>query len=701
MPRARLVAMVLMLVTLAVYLPVRSNAFVYDDYDYIVNNPLVQGGLTRAGIRWAFTAWHSGNWHPLTWISHMLDCRLFGLNASPQHIVNVLFHGANTALLLMLLFRLTGQLWPSALVAALFAWHPLHVESVAWISERKDVLSTFFGLLALLFYAGYARKRSRVKGRESRANTAVPALGSRPWTLDYALALLFFALGLMAKPMLVTLPFVMLLLDLWPLGRISEFGVRSSELKGTLPPGGKALRSFPFSTLNSQLSTLLFEKWPFFLLLTASCGITFLAQRHARAIVSFEQIPVDLRLENASVAYGLYLLKMIWPVNLAVLYPLPEKISALALTASAAVLAGISIAAWQARKSSPCLLIGWLWFLGTLVPVIGLVQAGSQAMADRYTYFPLIGVFIAVVFGGRQLAQRLRVPRAVSLSLVVVVLGASVIVTEKQLTWWRNNKSLFVHALETTRDNSIAHLWVGMAYQDEGDLSRALAEYRESARLDPNYLFTHFTLGGLLDKLGRPEEALAEYRQALQINPREPAVHDRLGATLVELGHYDEAGSEFREAARLDPSSPWPHFYLAKALAMQGRDGPAAAEFHEALRIDPDNFEILAYAAQLLSASEDPQVRDGPTALVYAVKADTLAEGKQPFVLDALGMAYAETGHFDEAQQAVQKAIDLALATKMKNVESFQQRLEFYRNHKPWHESFRDDKTLPQKIQNP
>ena len=567
MPRTRLIAMVLLLVTLAVYLPVRSNGFVYDDYDYVVNNHTVQNGLNWAGIRWAFTTLHSGNWHPLTWISHMLDCQLFGLNASPQHVVNVLFHGANAALLLMLLLRLTGQLWPSALVAALFAWHPLHVESVAWIAERKDVLSTFFGLLTLLAYARYAQNQSSAERRTSSAGSGGLALGSRLSTFDYSMALVFFALGLMAKPMLVTLPFVMLLLDLWPLQR--------------------------FSVVNFQLPVfrrLLFEKWPFFLLATASCGITFLAQRHGQAIASFDQISLDQRLENASVAYGLYLLKMIWPASLAVFYPLPEKISGLALAASVAVLAGISIGVWLGRKGSPCLLVGWLWFLGTLVPVIGLVQVGSQAMADRYTYFPLIGVFIAVVFGGCQLAHHLRFPQAISLALVVLVLGACVIVTENQLTYWRNNKSLFMHALDTTRNNSIAHLWVGMAFQDEGDSSQALAEYREAARLDPNYLFTHFTLGGLLDKLGRPEEALAEYRRALQINPKEPAVHDRMGVILVELGHYDEACGEFRDAAQLDPASPWPHFYLGKALAMQGRDGPAAAEFREALRIEPNNF---------------------------------------------------------------------------------------------------------------
>jgi tetratricopeptide (TPR) repeat protein len=322
-------------------------------------------------------------------------------------------------------------------------------------------------------------------------------------------------------------------------------------------------------------------------------------------------------------------------------------------------------------------------------------------MSDRYTYFPLIGAFIAIVFGGRQLANRLQFPQAITLGLTVMVLGACVIITENQLTYWRNTKSLFVHALDITPDNPIAHLWVGMALQDEGDSSRALAEYRESERLNPNNLFTHFTLGGLLDKLGRPAEAMVEYRRALQINPKESAVHDRLGAILVELGQYDEAYGEFRDAARLDPSTPWPHFYLGKALAMQGRDGPAVAEFREALRIEPNNFEILAYAAQLLSASEDPPVRDGQTALAYALKANTLTKGTQPFVLDALGMAYAETGHFEEARQAAQKAVALAAAAKMNNLESFQQRLEFYQDHKPWRESFRATNALPQKNQHP
>ena len=399
--------------------------FCFDDFDYVVNNHMVRNGLTWAGIRWAFTAWHCGNWHPLTWISHMLDCQLFGLNAGPQHVVNVLFHGVNTALLFLLLFRLTGYLWPGALVAALFAWHPLHVESVAWISERKDVLSTFFGLLTLLFYAGYDRSVGSVRRVGQCLRLSVP---TRHFLRAGAG---FFALGLMAKPMLVTLPFVMLLLDLWPLQR--------------------------FSILDFQLPVfrrLLLEKWPFFLLLTASCLVTLLAQRHGQALASFEQIPLNQRLENASVAYGLYLLKMIWPVHLAVFTRCRKKFPGWPWRRPRWFWRVFPPPFGWRANSSPCLLVGWLWFLGTLVPVIGLVQVGSQTMADRYTYFPLIGIFIAVVFGARQLANHLRFPKAIILVPVVMALGACVIITENQLTYWRNNKSLFVHALDATRNNS-------------------------------------------------------------------------------------------------------------------------------------------------------------------------------------------------------------------------------------------------------
>jgi tetratricopeptide (TPR) repeat protein len=659
MPRFRIVAWFLALVTVAVYLPVRTAGFVYDDFDYIVNNPAVRNGLSWAGIQWAFTTSHSALWHPLTWISLMLDCQLFGLNPGAMHVVNVFFHSANAVLLLLLLFRLTGDLWPSAFVAALFAWHPLRVESVAWIVERKDMLSTFFELLALLAYTRHAK---------ARMNGGTKAQSPR----DYLLALFFFGLALMCKPMPVTLPFVLLLLDLWPLQRFSLSNFQ-------LPVFGRLLR----------------EKWPFFVLSVASCLVTLLVQHHDEATQIVERASLAVRLENAPVAYALYLLKMIWPANLAIAYPLPDIIPQTQLVVSLVVLAGISIAVWRRRKGSPFLLVGWLWFLGTLVPVLGVVQAGSRALADRYSYFPLIGVSFAIAFGLRDVAKRLQLPKNALAVGAVAIFAGCIFVTEKQLPYWQNNKSLFLHALEVAPDNPAAHLWVGMAYQDEHNYPDALIHFREAERLAPDSLFAHFTLGGLLADLGRPADALVEYQLALQLRPGNSAVQDHMGLVLITLGRYDEAIAAFKDAARSNPTDPWPHFYLAKLLAAQGRDAAAIPEFREAIRLDPDNPQTLAYAAELLAASKDPDARNGPTALDYALRAVGLTDNSQPFALDALGMAYAETGRFDEAQKTAQAAIDLATGANAGQLDALRERLARYQNHQPWRQSFQSNSRAP------
>ena len=402
--------LLLVLGTLAVYLPAAQHGFtLYDDGDYVTENPMVQNGLTWAGVKWAFTTWHAGNWHPLTWLSHMADCQMAGSNAGVPHCVNILFHAANAVLLFALLLRLTrlradasarqaGAIWPSAFAAALFAWHPLHVESVAWISERKDVLSTFFALLTLLAYTkAVTSGKGQVTGKDT-SRTFVMSPVTRH--LSLLPALLFFALGLMSKPMLVTLPFVMLLLDYWPLNRIrsSEFGTRN-------------------------FIKLLLEKWPFFALSAASCVVTFLCQHHGGAVATLENVPLDFRLENVPVAYARYLLKMIWPAHLAVFYPL-DLLSGLEVAVAVAVLIAISGLAWRARRSCPYWLVGWLWFLGTLVPVIGLVQVGGASMADRYTYFPSIGIFLAVALGVRDGAERFQVSKPIVGTIAGLVLAA-------------------------------------------------------------------------------------------------------------------------------------------------------------------------------------------------------------------------------------------------------------------------------------
>ena len=662
--RPRFIGLLLALVTLLAYLPVYHYNFVdYDDNDYVTDNPVVQNGLTRAGVEWAFTTGHAGNWHPLTWLSHMLDCQLFGLNPGAQHLVNVVFHAANAVLLFALLLRLTNALWPGAFVAALFAWHPLHVESVAWISERKDVLSTFWGLLTLLAYARFAQ--SRVERQESRDKNPSPALDPRRSTLGYFLALIFFALGLMCKPMLVTLPFVLLLLDFWPLQRVKVQN-----------PG-------------FRVRGLVFEKTPFFLLSAASCVVTFFAQRNGEAVVSLAKVSLGYRLENAPVAIGRYLLKTIWPADLAVIYPMPDKIPALAIAAAGAALILVSAVAWRARRRSPYLLVGWFWFLGTLVPVTGLVQVGGAAMADRYAYIPSIGLFLAVAFGCRELAARFQFPPIAAVAAAVLILGGCLLATEQQLRFWRDSETLFRHALAVTRDNDIAHANLGVALEQQGKWDEALAEYRAAARLAPGRYQTHNNLGNLLDKMGRPEPALAEYREAVRLNPGLPSLRDGLGSVLAEVGRFSEAMNEFTNAARLDPAYPWPHFEMGKTLLKQGRDAEAMDQFHLALRLGPDDFPILAYTAHVLAAAENPQIRDGKTALVLAARANALTDGAQPFVLDALGMACAETGDFTNALDVTQKALDLANTVKVKGLDGIQQRLQLYKNHRPWRESFR------------
>jgi Tfp pilus assembly protein PilF len=653
--RPRVLALLLALATLLVYLPVRQNDFVdYDDGDYVTDNQMVQKGLTWGGVKWAFTTLRASNWHPVTWLSHMLDCELFGLNPAMHHLVNVMLHAANAVLLFACLLRLTKALWPCALIAALFAWHPLHVESVAWVAERKDVLSTFFGLWALWSYTRFVEESV---ARRPRAK------------VFYALALLTFALGLMSKPMLVTLPFVLLLLDYWPLRRLAA---DQGRIAGALK--------------------LALEKWPFFLLAAASCVITYLAQSQLGegAVVSLAKVSLSYRLCNAVMSYGRYLLKMIWPIDLAVFYPLSSQITLVRIWAAVAAmtLAALSWLVWRARRACPYLLVGWLWYLGTLVPVIGLVQVGGAALADRYAYLPSIGVSIAAVFGLRDLVRRFRWRTAPVAAAAGLILAGCLALTEIQLRYWRDSYTLFAHAVAVTSENDIALINLGVALEHRGKVEEALTEYRAAARIAPERYQVHNNLGNLLDNLGKPEEALAEYREAVRLNPDLPLLHDGFGSVLAELGRFSEALNEFTNAARLDPRYPWPHFEIGKVLLKQGRDAEALKQLHEALRIDPDNFRILAYTAHVLAADANPQIRDGNTALLLAAKANALTGATQPFVLDAVGMACAETGNFPDAVEVTQKALDLAKAVDIKNLNGIRERLELYKRRQPWRESF-------------
>jgi Flp pilus assembly protein TadD len=701
MSRPRLIALLLAMLTLAVYLPVVNNGFIlYDDGDYVTQNRMVQDGLTLAGIKWAFTTFFSANWHPLTWLSHMTDCELFGVNAAGSHFVNVLFHVANTVLLFALWLRLTRRetetktgapsqadaLWPAAFVAALFALHPLHVESVAWAAERKDVLSTFFGLLSLLCYASYATNVGR---------QAIKPEGSSLATCHLSLfwAFFFFACGLMSKPMLVTWPFVMLLLDYWPLQRLSP----------------------------ATLKQLLVEKIPAFLLTAASCVVTYYAQ-NTGAVRSLTQVPLAYRFENATVTVVTYLLKLVWPARLAVIYPMPHSIPIATFITCLAVLIFITLTVWLARKKNPFLPVGWFWFLGTLVPVIGLVKVGDAAMADRYTYIPSIGIFVAVAFGAQKFWGRL--PKVVLPVAAALVLVAFAAVTERQLQFWRDDETLFKHALDVTTDNADAVINYGVALENEGKPLAAVEQYQRAEEIAPDSYMASADLGNLLLYLGDTNGAVAQLRQAAQLAPRMATLHDRLGSVLAGTGDFAEATNELLQAIQLSPASLWPHmdlgialaahgdFYGAtnefaeamrlspadptplvewgRALLQQGRDTEALDKLHQAVQLDPDNFQALAFTAHVLASDEHANIRDGTAALTLAQKASALTDGRQPLVEDVLGMAQAETGQFDEAQNTVSNAVQLATTagTKTEVVNGMQERLKLYQQHQPWRESF-------------
>jgi protein O-mannosyl-transferase len=649
MSRTRLVALLLVLGTLAIYLPVSHYGFsIFDDNDYVSENFTVQNGLNWGGIQWAFTTFHASNWHPLTWISHELDCQLFGLNAGAHHVVNLLFHAANAALLFILLLRLLNDFWTSAFVAALFAWHPLHVESVAWISERKDVLSTFFALLTLLAYIKYARENSY---------------------RSFWLALVFFALALLSKPMAVTLPFLMLLLDWWPLRRIENEGLKTAGSKTTC-------------------RKLLTEKIPFFVLAAASCAVTFFAQQHGGMVISLENLPLANRLANVPLAYVDYLLKIVWPSGLTIFYPLP-KISISAIVLATLVLIFISGAAWRLRKSQPYLLVGWAWFLGTLAPVIGLVQVGSAIMADRYSYLPSIGIVLMVAIGAADMAKKFHWPKIPVAAAAVLTSSACLFLTHQQLNFWRSDIALFSRAIEITPDSSAMHLSLGLALEDAGRKNEALSEYEAAVKLSPDWSRAHGVLADLFVEIGRDEDAAAEFRKALQLEPDHVPLLDDFGGLLSKLGRFDEAREQFSKAMQLNPSDWRAPFLTGKMLLEENRDAEAVSFFQKALELDPDNIYVLVFFAQVLASDENAKIRDGQTALMLAQRANELAGGIRPDALDALAMADAELGNFAGAKTNAQAARDFTLAFGATNdVPAINRRLALYGDGKPFRQSF-------------
>jgi len=651
------------------YLPVAWHEFsVYDDGDYIWQNHVVQAGLKWDGVKWAFGSWHSSNWHPLTWLSHMLDCQVFGLNAGAHHLVNVALHVANTLLLFLLLFRLTKALWPAGIVAALFAWHPLHVESVAWVAERKDVLSTFFGLLALLAYVRYVQEKDR---------------------RSFWVAVGLFACSLMAKPMLVTLPCVFLLLDWWPLGRVPGVMCQASGDKGQVP-GAK-------SQASTGVMGLVVEKWPFFLLTVGSSVVTYFAQR-GNSVIPLVEFPLASRLGNAVLSYGRYLLKMIWPQDLAIVYPLPRQIPWSWVAVVAVLLAGVTICAWVGRRRAPYLLMGWLWFLGTLVPVIGLVQVGTSAMADRYSYIPLVGIFIALVFGLRDLAAQLRMTKAAG-ALAGVALAGCLGLTTHQLTFWQNDEALFGHAVAVTHNNAIARINYGNALANAGQEEEAQAQYHAALENDPRYgqpvsnvgiCEPLVDIGIYLDQHGKTDEAMEYYNRALQVWPAAPVAHMNLGGLLAKLGRFDEAMQHFEAAEKSDPADSRPHYLMGKARLREGRDAEAVTNFYDALKLNPMDAQSWLWLARVRAADEDAGMRNGAEAVDAAGRANRLTGENDPAVLDVLAMAYAEAGRFAAAIQAEEAAIQIAEAANISEaVVTMREHLQLYQGQKAYRENFK------------
>jgi protein O-mannosyl-transferase len=585
-PPAWLVGLLLVLITLALYWPVRHFEFNnYDDRPYVTENPYIQNGLTRAAIKWAFTAvGYGGNWHPLTWLSHLLDVQLFGLNAGGHHFTSVLFHTANTLLLFLLLRRWTGDLWRPAFVAALFGWHPLHVESVAWVAERKDVLSAFFWMLTLLAYGKYVEQRRQDAGND--------AVGARVWWY-YALSLVLFALGVMAKPMVVSLPLILLLLDYWPLRRIYDlrFAIYGSEKEtANLESAGR-----PVGTIN--LGRAIVEKVPFFALAAASCLVTWVAQGRAGAIMNLSRMPAADRVGNALVSYAKYLGKVFWPVNLAVPYPYVHHLPAAEVAGAALLLLAISALSLRFARSHPPFFVGWLWFLITLVPVIGLVQVGIEPMADRYMYIPSIGIFVVLAWE-TPLLFKASSDDSLALPAAAIVLMGCLVLASAQISYWRNSLNLWTHTVQVTKNNPSAELNLAVTLNAEGRYSEALQHAREALRVRPDYPGAENSIGCTLSNQGKMEEAVLWLTAAIKSNPYFDQPYYNLGLAYMKMGRLDDALTQFQAFIRLNPQYPHAYLCLGDVLAKQGHVDEALDEYRMAFRLNPGDKLTLARLEQ-------------------------------------------------------------------------------------------------------
>jgi tetratricopeptide (TPR) repeat protein len=565
--RILMISIFLASATLLAFWQVNNCDFIsYDDPNYVTENHQVQHGITLEGIRWAFTTNQSSNWHPVTWISHMLDVQLFGLQPRWHHLTNLLFHIANTLLLFFVLHRMTKARWESAFVAALFALHPLHVESVAWVAERKDVLSTFFWMLTMGAYCLYVE---------------------RPGLQRYLLVVLFFALGLMSKPMLVTLPVVLLLLDYWPFRRFqqttSEQEIRTAVNKPVSGDKQKGKSLKKHSTYQwALIRPLLREKIPLVALTVLSSIVTYSVQQKGGAM---QVLPLSALVSNAFVSYVAYIAKTIWPSDLAIFYPYPLSLPAWQVLGSVLLLTAITITVIWKSVRIPYLAMGWLWYAGTLVPVIGFVQVGVQARADRYTYVPLIGLFIIVAWGISELSQNWRYRKEALIASSIAALACFCIVSWTQVRYWQNSFTLFDHALNVTDNNYIAYFNRGSVNSRLGNYRQAIADYDKAIEINPLNVDGYNNRGNAYSRLGNYRQAIGDYDKAIEVNPNNIDVYNNRGNTYLLLGNYNQAIGDYDKALSMDPKNAKVYHNRGLAYSRLGNNMQAIEDLKTAARL--------------------------------------------------------------------------------------------------------------------
>ncbi len=686
-----IISTALVAATLVAYEPIRHNGFVsYDDTAYITENPKVTGGITQESVIWAFTNSHMGNWHPLTMLSHMLDCEIFGLNPLGHHFISVLFHIFNALLIFWILTATTGAMWPSAFVAAVFALHPLQVDSVAWAAERKTVLSGFFWFLTIAVYIWYTKR---------------PCIGR------YILLFIVYALCIMTKPVVVTLPLVLLLFDYWPLERIKWRQLGNS--------------SSPKEIIRHKASVgrLIAEKIPLFALSAILCLITFVSQKSGGAVIELETVPLDYRIANMFFSYIRYIGKMIWPSRLAVFYPYHiADLSVTTVIICAALFALITIFSISIHRRRKYITAGWLWYVVTLVPVIGLVQAGFQSLANRYMYLPMFGLLIIIAWSAKNLIVKCPQLKAVTAVMGTIVLLSLLILTRAHVRHWQNSITLFEYALKTTTNNATAEVNYGIAlFYEAGRFDEAISYLRKAVQLNPTFAIARYDLGKILLRQGKSNEAIECFNELLRQNGNSAEAHFNLAVAFNMQKKYDDAIKHLEKVLEIDPNYPDARNKMEITLIIAGRPDEAIAYFNKilqtskdpaeeytnlgvvytqagkyelaiqsftkAVELKPNSTTTLNNLAWALATTDDISVQDANKAVELAQHACELTGYKNPSFLDTLAAAYATGGRFDDAVKTAKQALDIAKSGSQEGLTNeIQSHIKLYQAGQPYHQ---------------